>query len=256
MPSTDLAYSWRLFKTLTWTNFKMRYYGSILGYIWSLLKPLALFGVLYVVFTVYMKLTAPHYKVFLLLGIIIWEFFSQATMTGMMGFIGNYTLIRKVYLPRIVLVAATVSSSFIALLLNLLIFTLFALFDGISLNLRMLWFLPLLGSLYLLALGLSLILSIIVVKVRDMISLWEVAIQLGFWLTPVMYPMSKVPAEWRFYAFLNPMSGILEYSRYLLVGLGGVTHIGYLYVLLTSFLVFLLGVFVFKTKEGEMTEDL
>lgn len=253
---SDLAYTWRLFTTLTWTNFKMRYYGSILGYIWSLLKPLSLFAVLYVVFTVFLKMTTPHYKVFLLLGIIIWEFFSQATILGMMGFIGNYTLIRKVYLPRIVLVAAAVSSSFLALLVNLVIFILFALMDGISWNFRMVWFLPLLLALYLLTLGIGLILSIVVVKVRDMISLWEVAIQLGFWLTPVMYSASKIPENVRFYAFLNPMSGILEYSRYFLVGLGAVTKTGYCYVLLVSTFVFLLGLFVFQTKQGEMTEDL
>jgi len=254
--SFDLAYKLRLFTTLTWTNFKMRYYGSILGYVWSLLKPLALFCVLYIVFTVYMKMTAPHYKLFLLLGIIIWEFFSQATMLGMMGFIGNYTLIRKVNLPRIILVASAVSSSFLALLVNLVIFGIFAIFDGLSWNIRMFWFFPLLLALYLLVLGIGLILSIIVVKVRDMISLWEVVIQLGFWLTPVMYPMSRVPAEWRFYLFLNPMSGILEYSRYLLVGLGGVTKMGFCYVLGISLVVFLLGILVFKWKESEMVEDL
>lgn len=256
MSSVDLAYTWRLFTTLTWTNFKMRYYGSILGYIWSLLKPLAQFCVLYVVFTVMFNMNQPHFKVFLLLGIILWEFFSQATSLGMMGFIGNYQLIRKVYLPRIILVAAAVSSAFIGLFFNLLIFACFALMDGITLNLKMLWFLPLLLALYLMTMGVGLILSIIVVKVRDLISLWEVAIQLGYWLTPVMYPMSRVPEKWRVYFFINPMSGILEYSRYLLVGLGSLTKIGYCYVLLISVLVFLLGVFIFQTKEAEMTEDL
>jgi len=254
--SADLSYTWRLFTTLTWTNFKMRYYGSILGYIWSLLKPLALFGVLYLVFTFVMRQNSPHYKLFLLLGIILWEFFSQATSAGMMGFIGNYQMIRKVYLPRVVLVAAAVSASFIGLFFNLLVFTVFALIDGISWHWRMLWFLPLLLALYLLCMGIGLILSIVVVKVRDMISLWEVAIQLGFWMTPIMYPMSKVPEKLRFYYFLNPMSGIMDYSRHFLIGLGGVTKIGYCYVLGVSLAIFFLGMAVFKAKEGEMTEDL
>ena len=252
----DPAYVWRLFVTLTWTNFKMRYYGSILGYFWSLLKPLAMFGVLYVVFTVVMKQNAPHYKLFLLIGIILWDFFSQGTTAGMNAFIGNYQMIRKVYLPRIILVAAAVSSAFIGLFFNLIIFLIFALIDGVSWNFHMLWFLPLLISLYLLVTGLGLILSIIVVKIRDMISLWEVAIQLGFWLTPVMYPMSTVPEKWRFYLFINPMSGILDYSRHLLVGLGSITQLGYFYVLAVSALSFVVGCLVFKWKEGEMVEDL
>ena len=120
----------------------------------------------------------------------------------------------------------------------------------------MLWFVPLLVAVYLLTLGIGFILSIVVVKVRDMISLWEVVIQLGFWFTPVMYPMSHVPEKLRFYEFLNPMSGVLEFSRYFLIGIGGVTKIGYCYVLFISFVIFLLGVLIFQTKEAEMTEDL
>jgi ABC-type polysaccharide/polyol phosphate export permease len=252
----DLAYQWRLFTTLTWTNFKLRYYGSYLGYLWSLLKPLGMFGVLFIIFTVVMKQSTPHYKVFLLLGIILWEFFAAGTNAGMNGFIGNYQMIRKVYMPRVVLVAAAVSSSFIGLLFNLIIFLIFALIDGVSMSCEMLWFLPLLLALYFFVMGVGLILSIIVVKVRDILSLWEVVIQLGFWATPVMYPMSQVPEKWRFYLFLNPMSGILDYSRYFLVGLGSVTMIGYCYVLGVSLAVFLLGILVFKLKEAEMVEDL
>jgi lipopolysaccharide transport system permease protein len=95
-----------------------------------------------------------------------------------------------------------------------------------------------------------------VVKVRDIISLWELAIQLGFWFTPVMYPMSRVPDNLRFYMFLNPMSGILEYSRYVLVDIGSLTKIGYTYVVVSSIVIFILGVLVFQGKQAEMTEDL
>ena len=256
MHSPDLAYQWRLFTMLTWTNFKMRYYGSIMGYVWSLLKPLAMFGVLYVVFTVVMKQNAPHYKLFLLLGIIIWDFFVSGTMAGMNGFIGNYQMIRKVYLPRIILVMAAVSGAFIGFFFNFIVFLAFALIDGVDWSLRVLWFIPLVIALYLLVMGIGLILSIVVVKVRDTLSLWEVVAQLGFWFTPVMYPMSNVPANYRFYEFLNPMSGILEYSRYVLIGLGGLTKTGYCYVLGISVIVFFLGVLVFKWKEAEMVEDL
>ena len=257
MPITfDKSYFLRLFLTLTWTNFKMRYYGSILGYIWSLLKPLAMFGVLYLVFTVVMKQNAPHYKLFLLLGIIIWDFFVSGTMAGMNGFIGNYQMIRKVYLPRIVLVLAAVSGAFIGFFFNLIVFLGFALIDGVDWSLRMLWFIPLVIALYLLVTGIGLILSIVVVKVRDTLSLWEVVTQLGFWFTPVMYPMSNVPEKYRFFEFLNPMSGILEYSRHVLIGLGGMTMMGYCYVLGVSLLVFVLGIAVFKWKEAEMVEDL
>jgi lipopolysaccharide transport system permease protein len=251
-----LAYCWRLFATLTWTNFKMRYYGSILGYVWSLLKPLALFGVLFFVYSFVFRQTAPHYKLFLLLGIMLWDFFTQATTAGMGGFIGNYQMIRKMYLPRIILVLSTISASFIGLFFNLAVFAIFAFFDGVALHARMLWFFPLLVAFYLLVAGIGLILSIIVVKVRDILSVWEVALQLGFWLTPIIYPMSMVPENLRFYMFLNPVAGIMTYSRYVLVGIGGLTKSGFCYVMVASVLVFLLGILVFKWKEGEMVEDL
>jgi len=253
---TDLQYCWRLFATLTWANFKMRYYGSILGYIWSLLKPLALFGVLYFVYSFVFKQTAPHYKLFLLLGIMIWDFFSQATTAGMNGFIGNYQMIRKVFLPRIILVLAAVSAAFIGLFFNLVVFAFFAILDGDELRWAMLWFLPLLASLYLLVTGIGLILSIIVVKVRDMLSVWEVLLQLGFWLTPIIYPMSMVPEKLRFFMFLNPVAGILTYSRYMLIGIGGLTKSGCCYVIAVSLAIFLVGILVFKWKEAEMVEDL
>lgn len=254
--SDQLRYAFRLFFTLTWTTFKMRYYGSILGYVWSLLRPLALFGVLYVVFTFVLKVDTPHYKLFLLLGIILWTFFGEATTLGMNGFISNYMLVRKVYLPRVILVASAVSSAFVGLFFNLIVFTIFAIVDGVDWSLKMLWFFPILLALYMLVLGIGLILSILVVKVRDTINLWEVAVQLGFWLTPVMYPMSNVPEKFRFLVFLNPMSGVLEYSRYYLVGIGSVTNIGYLYVVGISVLLLGAGICVFKWKEGEMVEDL
>jgi ABC-type polysaccharide/polyol phosphate export permease len=154
------------------------------------------------------------------------------------------------------LVAAAVSSAFIGFVFNLLIFFLFALLDGVRFNPKALWFLPLIGALYMLVLGIGLILSIVVVKVRDTLSLWEVATQLGFWMTPIVYRMSLVPEKWRFFIFFNPMSGTIEYSRYLLIGVGGLTKIGYCYVMSLSILVFLLGISVFKWKEAEMVEDL
>jgi ABC-2 type transport system permease protein len=256
MTADQLAYRWRLFTVLTWTNFKLRYYGSYLGYFWSLLKPLGLFGVLYIVFTVILKQSTPHFGVVLLLGIILWDFFVAGTMAGMNGFIGNYQMIRKVSLPRIVLVAAAVTSAFIGFVFNLMIFVLFALLDGVRFTSKALWFLPLIVALYVLVMGIGFILSIIVVKVRDTLSLWEVATQLGFWMTPIVYRMSLVPEKWRFFIFFNPMSGTIEYSRYLLIEVGGLTKIGYCYVMSLSILVFLLGISVFKWKEAEMVEDL
>lgn len=227
-----------------------------MGYIWSFLRPLALFGVLYLVFSYIMRIDAPNYKLFLLLGIILWTFFSESTTAGMNALIANYILIRKINLPRIVLVLSAVSAQFVGLFFNLLVFLVFACIDGINWTWKMLYFFPVLFCLYILAIGVALFLSIIVVKIRDTNSLWEVAIQLGFWLTPIMYPMSKIPVEYRFYMFLNPMSGILEYSRAFLIGIGQYTRIGLLYVLAISIGILLAGILFFRWKEAEIVEEL
>jgi len=252
----DYAYIWRLFSTLAWNEFKMRYYGSVLGYLWSLLQPLTLFVVLYIVFTYYMRIDTPHYKSNLLLGMILWNFFAEATGSGIQSLISRYTLIRTLYFPRVILVASSVSTSFIGLLLNLVVFFMIAAWDQVTPHFSMLLFLPLLVCLYFATMGVSMILAVMIIQIRDLGSIWTLAIQVGFWATPVIYPMSLVPEKWRFYLFLNPMAGILEYSKASLVGTGEITVEGYLYVLISSLVLFVLGIFVFKNREPIVVEEL
>lgn len=254
--ASDPGYVFRLFTTLAWSEFKMRYYGSILGYLWSLLKPLALFAVLYVVFTIYIRLDAPHYKLNLLLGMMIWNFFAEATGNGLMSLISRYTLVRKIAFPRYVLVAASVSSAFLGFLINLIVFFLLAAWEGIYPNFRMSLFLPFLVCLYFTALGISLALSVLIIQMRDMSAIWELVIQIGFWATPVVYPMSLVPEQWRFFLFLNPLAGILEYSRFALIGTGEMTLQGVLYVTIATLGIFLGGLALFFNREPLVVEEL
>ncbi len=252
----DYAYIWRLFSALTWNEFKMRYYGSVLGYLWSLLKPLALFVVLYIVFTVYMKIDTPYYKLNLLLGMMIWNFFAEASGAGILSIISRYTLVRKIYFPRLILVASSVSTPFIGLLLNLLVFGALAAWEQLPLRPEMFLIVPLLLCLYLTTLGISMILSVLIIQVRDMGAIWDLAIQIGFWGTPVIYPMSLVPEKWRFFLFLNPMAGILEYSRFAMTGTGQLTLSGVCFVLCSTFFFFGLGLWVFFNREPVVVEEL
>lgn len=252
----DYAYIWRLFSVLTWNEFKMRYYGSVLGYLWSLLKPLALFVVLYIVFTVYMRIDTPYYKLNLLLGMMIWNFFAEATGAGILSIISRYTLVRKIYFPRIILVTSSVSTPFIGLFLNLLVFGLLAAWERLPLRPEMLLIVPLLICLYLTTMGISLMLSVLIVQIRDMGAIWDLAIQIGFWATPVIYPMSLVPEKWRFFLFLNPLAGILEYSRYAMTGIGQVTWSGVVFVLCSTLISFGGGLWVFFNREPAIVEEL
>lgn len=252
----DLGYIYRLFSTLTWSEFKMRYYGSVLGYFWSLLKPLAVFAALYIVFTIYIRIDAPYYKLNLLLGMIIWNFFSEATSNGMLSLISKYTLIRKIPFPRYILVTSSVSSVFMGFLINLFVFLIFCMWEGIYPCWRMLIFIPFLICIYLICIGFSLALSVLIIQIRDLGALWELVIQIGFWATPVVYPMSLVPEKWRFFLFLNPLAGVLEYSRCALIGTGEITAQGVLYVFLGTVCVFIAGVVIFLKRELIAIEEL
>ncbi|MEK7817355.1 MAG: ABC transporter permease, partial [Actinomycetota bacterium] len=100
---------WGLVRELTLTDFKLKYQGSLLGYLWSLAKPLMLFGVLLVVFTKFFRLggTIPNYPVYLLLGVVLWTYFVESTFSTMSSIVGRGDLLRKVYCPRIILPIST-----------------------------------------------------------------------------------------------------------------------------------------------------
>src|ERR1035437_8384562 len=112
-----------LIRELAITDFKLKYQGSIFGYLWSLMKPLAIFGVLYLVFTVFVRIPSkiPHFPVYLLLGIVLWNYFAESPTVGMPSIVEKGDLIRKVYFPRIVIVIANSLSALITLLLNLIV---------------------------------------------------------------------------------------------------------------------------------------
>ena len=123
-----------LIRELAITDFKIKYQGSVLGYVWSLAKPLAMFGVLYLVFTVFVRVgsTIPHYALYLLLGIVLWNYFAETTMTSMRSISDKGDMMRKVYFPRITIILSASISSTITLLLNMIVVIIFLIFARIN----------------------------------------------------------------------------------------------------------------------------
>jgi len=200
-------------------DFKVRYQGSALGYLWSLLRPLFMFAVLYVVFTYIFKLGkgVPHYPVYLLLGIVLWNFFSETTTTGMSAVVGQGELIRKVRIPRYLVVLSTAFSAFINLLLNLVVVFIFAWISGVRPT--MLWLVfPLLAlELFMFALSVAFFLAALYVKFRDLVYIWEVFMQAAIYATPIIYPLSLVGKNLRPFFFFNPMAQIIQDARHVLI---------------------------------------
>lgn len=206
-----------LLAELVRTDFKLRYQGSVLGYAWSLLRPLLLFVILYVVFVNFLKIGkgVPHYPVYLLLGIVIWNFFNEMTGQSLSSIVNRGDLIRKIRIPRWIIVLSSSLSALINLFLNLLVVVIFLIVNHVDLLRTTLWLPVILLEVYIFAVGISLFLSAAFVKYRDVNYIWEVIIQAGFYLTPIIYPISKITnLTLQKLILLNPMAQSIQDARY------------------------------------------
>lgn len=209
-----------LLKELVITDFKLRYQGSVLGYLWSLLKPLMLFTIMYFVFVEFLQFGKgiPHFEVKLLLGIVLWSFFVEATSQGMQAIVARGDLIRKIDIPKYIIVVSGTISALINLSLNLLVVLTFVLLNGVDITWSILWLPVNILELFILSLSLAFILSAVYVKYKDIAPIWDVVLQGMFYATPIIYPLSMVINNTSDYVakiiMLNPMAQIIQDARY------------------------------------------
>lgn len=209
-----------LIAELVRTDFKLRYQGSVLGYAWSLLRPLLLFLILYIVFVNFLKVGkgVPHFPVYLLLGIVIWNFFNEMTMLSIGSIVSRGDLIRKIGIPKWIIIFSSSLSSLINLALNLIVVTVFLLINHVDLLRTTLWLPLILLEVYIFALGISLLLSAAYVKYRDVNYIWEVVMQAGFYMTPIIYPISRITnIKLQELIMVNPMAQAIQDARYAVV---------------------------------------
>lgn len=201
------------------TDFKVRYQGSILGYAWSVLRPLFLFIILYIVFVKFLRIGSdiPHFPVYLLMGIVFWNFFSEATSTAMTSVVSRGDLIKKISIPRYLVVVSSSVSAFINLGLNLIILIAIALISGVDIMSSWLLVPLYVIELFVLSVALGFLLSALFVKFRDASYVWEVLLQAGFYATPILYPLSIVAEKYQSFILLNPMAQIVQDARWAFV---------------------------------------
>lgn len=208
-----------LLRELVVTDFKLRYQGSVLGYLWSLLKPLFLFAVLYVVFVHFLRFGADieHFPIYLLLGIVMWSFFTEATTQGMQAIVARGDLIRKINFPKYVIVISGTISALINLVFNLIVVFVFMIINNVDIKSTIL-LLPLnILELYVFSLAVAFFLATAYVKYRDVSHIWEVFLQAAFYATPILYPISLVINQSKEAAqvlLLNPVAQIIQDARY------------------------------------------
>lgn len=193
-------YALVVFKELVKTNFKLRYQGSYLGVLWSVLQPLMLFAVMYVVFVKFLKFTdgTPTFPISLLCGTCLWQFFTESTSMGMRSIVDRGDLLRKIHFPNYIIVAATTMGSIISLAINLGVVILFGFFAHAHYTWRVITVIPSILQLYAISLGVALLLGSLYVYFRDIGHIWDVILQALFYATPIIYPLSMVQKNPKF----------------------------------------------------------
>ncbi|MBF6621816.1 MAG: ABC transporter permease [Patulibacter sp.] len=215
------------FWSLTWmvavTEFRLSYFGSVLGYLWTLMRPLMMFGVYYTVFTQIMDLgdKIPHYPAMLLMNIMLFQFFAESTSSEVQSVVARENLVRKMQFPRLVIPLSVVVTALLNLAVNMLAVLVFVLLNGVEIRWTWLLLPVALLPLIMLASGVSMILAASFVKYRDVLPVWGVVTQALFYASPILYTVDVVrernlPAI-ETVLHTNPLTGIMEGARYLII---------------------------------------
>lgn len=256
-----------LLKELTKTDFKLRYQGSVLGYLWALLRPLMMFAILYVVFAKLLKIGGdiPHYPVYLLCGTTMWSFFTECTSQGIQAIVNRGDLLRKIAFPKYIVVVSATLTAVINMLINVVVIIIFALINGVTPSPTWLLAIPAIFEIYLLSLGLAFLLGSINVKYRDITSIWDVLIQALFYAVPIIYPIAMVATTSEIAAkiiLLGPIAQTIQDIRFSLITHETITTWNYIanplviIPIVFTIGVLIVGALVFRRKSKFFAEEV
>lgn len=250
-------YAYReLLKTNVQKEIRGKYKGSFLGVLWSFLNPLLMVLVYALVFPYIMRMNVPNYLIYLITGVIPWNFFTTCITTGCNCVWINGGIIKKVYFPREILPISVVVAGLINFLISCVIILIFTIFGGIGISIQLLW-LPLIAIIQsALSLGLLFVLSAINVYVRDIEYLVAFLLNLLFYATPILYTASMFPSKVRWILYLNPMSTIVDAYRSIfyykvMPNLTSLVLVGIL-----SFIILIIGYIIFRKLEKGFAEEV
>jgi ABC-2 type transport system permease protein len=255
--------------TLARTEFKLRYFGSVLGYFWSLMRPLLFFGVIYVFFTQIVNVgkSIPHYGVYLLTGIVFWNYFGEATSMSVPCLVQREALLRKVRFPRMAVPLSVSLTATFNLAMNFIAVIVFALASGITPAVSWLWLLPIALGFILLATGIGMLLAALYVRYRDIQPIWDVLSQILFYASPIMYTAPKYKG-FEHAAMFSPLAMLLTQMGHAFIhipyfttpvhsaggGVGGILHVLGAIVIILG--LFGLGWWYFTREAPRVAEEL
>jgi ABC-2 type transport system permease protein len=266
---TALGREWHRLWSLTWTlaasDFKLRFYGSVLGYAWTLVRPFAFFGVVYVVFAEIVGVGEDvlHYPAYILVALVLFQYFLGVVTGCLSSLVDRSNLLRKIRFPRLVIPFAVVLGGLFELGMTLVAVLIFLLISGVYPEWSWLQMIPLVAFLTLFATGLGLLLSVLFVRFRDMKPIWEVAGQMLFYASPVLYVSTMVPEDYQHAYLANPIAAVLAQMRHAVIDGGAPTAaaaIGGAPRLLIPFgfvlVISTLGVWAFAREAPKVAENL
>ena len=232
--------------TLVRTEFKARYHGTFGGFVWALLKPLSMFVVLMGVFS-FLFASNPKYKLDLIVGLFLWDFFAEGTKTGLMSLQARGYLLTKARVPTWILVITSISNALITLGVFSIVMALFLAAAGHAPTASaFLAYLAYAFAMAVMVVGFSLAASVLFLRYRDLNQVWEVVVQAGFFVAPIIYPLEILPERFHFYLYLWPPTPVIEFSRMALVAGTMPTPTGHLYLAADAAICLIAGIAVFR----------
>jgi lipopolysaccharide transport system permease protein len=231
--------------TLVRTDFKARYHGTVGGFVWALLKPLVMFLVLTTVFSFLFR--DPAYKLDLIVGLFLWDFFAEGTKVGLGSLHAKSYLLTKARCPSWILVVTSISNAVITLAVFAVVVTVFLRFAGHPAGAGAIAaFVAYCAALAVIVIGFSLGSSVLFLRYRDLNQIWDVVSQAGFFVAPIVYPLGTIPERFHFYLYLWPPTPIIEFSRAALVRGTAPTLTAHLYLAVEAVVVLVAGSAVFR----------
>ena len=250
-PHADLR---GLIWTLIRTDFKSRYHGTLSGFVWALLKPLLMFVVLTAVFS-FVFTSTPAYRMNLLIGLFLWEFFAEGTKIGLTSLYAKGFLLTKARFPSWVLVATSISNPLITIGVFATVVTIFLAAIGRlpppSLIALFLVYIAAMGAMII---GLSLAGSVLFLRYRDLNQVWDVVTQAGFFFCPIIYPVGVIPERYHIYLYAWPPTAIIEFSRSVLLDRRAPSLMGHVDLALVTFTVLGLGCLIYRRYAPQAAE--
>jgi len=238
-------------------GFKLRTGGALLGFIWTLLHPLSMLIILYMLFSRRLGSNIEHYGIFLLIGILHWNFFSRATVSSLRSIMSKRIILRNIYIPPTAVVAGSILEVCLSFLLELCILAGLIVFSGLGFSSAIVWF-PLVILIQLLLIGgISLLLSCLNVYFNDVEYIWDIVLKLGFFVVPIFYDPAMFISKGKLAFYLmNPLTQIVIFARDILLFKRAPNLINMLYVFLFVLLIFFICYAIFKKFEDAIVERL